>query len=454
MPAAKHVENARKPDPINLTPTMNALRLLCLIKQRLAPTSQTTDIVETVRSMGGVHGQLPKTAYLSLFHRVIGFSASKLQQALYEDKTLVRIKSVRQTIYIFPTDTLSTVFRATSRLLEAPSARYLESLGITSEIHDAIVSDILRQLEAAGNSGYGLSTQSLKSGLALPGNLSQLIPLEKARTVLSAVVNHMCDLSLLVRGESASGWKSNLYTYHLMATYLPTVHFGDIGEDEARARIVSDYVQAFGPVMETDICWWTGFTKSAVRESLSVLEADVVPVTMRALEGTFFITKSDRKRLAYLSEPAPSAVLSKQGSMCEGEHCRPLIHFLPVLDSLLMGYKARARLMNPDFEQLVYDRSGNATSTVLVDGKVVGIWDFLSQPQDHICFFLFESVDADVLAMIKSKAAEMGRYIAAMSNDNATDLESLPCCEVIQCFELTPLRQLSAGSFQSPLKPC
>jgi len=51
------------------------------------------------------------------------------------------------------------------------------------------------------------------------------------------------------------------------------------------------------------------------------------------------------------------------------------IRLLPVWDVLMVAYRHRDRLLDPDHAPFVYDRLGNATSVVLDGGRVVGIWD-------------------------------------------------------------------------------
>lgn len=427
-------------DAIPLAVSIDALRQLCLVKQHLTPISQTSDLVGTVKSMGGLHGQLPKTVYLSLFNRIPDFKNAELNQAMYVDKTLVRIKSIRQTLYIFPRDMIGTLFSATSSLMEKPSARYLESLGITEEIHGAIVSDILGQMARASDGAGGLATKDLKQGLALSEPLAQLISLEKGASLVSAVVNTMCDSCLLIRGESTGGWKSNLYNYYPAAAYLPEVDFGATDEATARTQVILMYIQAFGPVTEADICWWTGFTKTSTREALKQLESEVVKATLGELEGSFYMT------------PADVALLTGLAAQGRATDAKTVVNLLPVLDPLLMGYKIRARFLDPDFAQFVYDGGGNATSTILVDGRVAGVWDFVSEPRDHVRFFLFEAVDAETLGLIRAKAVEVARFLMAASKPSTEEEASAVPVEVIQCFEMKPLKQLSAGSFQSPLK--
>lgn len=56
------------------------------------------------------------------------------------------------------------------------------------------------------------------------------------------------------------------------------------------------------------------------------------------------------------------------------------MRLLPVWDAYLMGYAkgavARSRLVIESNYARIYDRAGNATSVVLVDGLAAGVWEF------------------------------------------------------------------------------
>jgi hypothetical protein len=55
------------------------------------------------------------------------------------------------------------------------------------------------------------------------------------------------------------------------------------------------------------------------------------------------------------------------------------VRLLPVWDAYFMGYEgspaARVRQLAPDHYPLVYDKAGNATSTVVQDGIAAAVWE-------------------------------------------------------------------------------
>ena len=68
-----------------------------------------------------------------------------------------------------------------------------------------------------------------------------------------------------------------------------------------------------------------------------------------------------------------------------------------------MGYKNRERFINPDIYEFVFDRSGNATTTILLNGVVIGIWDFETKPKPKVKFLLFNQVNNEILVEIKRR---------------------------------------------------
>jgi hypothetical protein len=58
----------------------------------------------------------------------------------------------------------------------------------------------------------------------------------------------------------------------------------------------------------------------------------------------------------------------------------------------------------------VYDRSGNATSVVLVDGRIAGVWDVIVE-RNEARFHAFGTLATAVEERIRAELAEMGAFI-------------------------------------------
>ena len=246
----------------------------------------------------------------------------------------------------------------------------------------------------------------------------------KTELNISAIVNLMCDQGLLIRGKSRNGWKSNIHTYYLFDDYFPDIDLNAVDEVKARKFLVKQYLASFGPVTENDIVWWTGFLKGEVRKILESLRDQITQIEISSMKGLYLMLSSDLKSLQ---------------SVKSRKYC---VNLLPSLDPYLMGYKDRERYLNSKNYDYVLDRSGNATSAILLNGEVVGVWDIAEEPEPKIKLFLFEEVEERVLNDIYIMAEKIGKFIADSN------------VQIKECDSMVPLTRRTAGAVMSPLKGC
>jgi hypothetical protein len=119
---------------------------------------------------------------------------------------------------------------------------------------------------------------------------------------------------------------------------------------------------------------------------------------------------------------------------------RPHISLLPLLDGYLMGYRERDRYLRPEHRDFVFDRGGNVTSTILVNGAIVGVWDWEEEPRPVVKVHYLVRVPREARALIGEEAHRVGRFLSGHD------------VEVFPCVSMAPLVARSAGGFQSPLK--
>jgi len=378
-----------------------------LRKQHLTVDSETDDILQIVSDVGGLHATSPTTPYLSLLARCHDFEKKHLADALYVKKSLGKVRCVRKTIYILTKEMMPIAYGATSRTVEKASRRYAEFRGVSPKEYGDVSQAIVAML-----GGEGMTASAIKKAL-------------KTQLDVSAILYLMCDQGLLVREEPEKGWKDKNHRYSLFSEFFPDVDLGSMDETEAMTRLVQQYLRSFGPVTENDIVWWTGLGKRKVRAALSRLQEQIVPLGISGIEGDFVLLRSEVSLVNHSS--------ARQ---------RPTVNLLPSLDPYLMGYKERERYLEHRRCSYVFDRSGNATSTILLDGRVVGVWDFRQDEAPVVKLFLFEKVEPDLLEDIYAVARRVGRFVAGGE------------VQVQECHAMVPLTKRSAGSVMSPLKDC
>jgi hypothetical protein len=376
-------------------------------KQHLAAGSRGDDLVRIVRDVGGLHATSSTTPYLSLLARSLKFEKTDLEEELYERRTLGKIRCVRKTIYIHTKDMIPVAFKATASMVVKASKRHMEFRGVSAKEYEDVSRAILDVL-----AGREMTASAIKTALGTQVDVSSILYL-------------MCDRGLLIRGRPDRGWKDQNHNYSLFSAYFPDIDLDKTSEMEAITSLVKHYLASFGPVRESDVVWWTGLGKTKVRAVMTDLGHLVSQVTLSGLEGDFCMLRSDEALVEDVGLPGI-----------------PTVNLLPTLDPYLMGYKERKRYLDEGYYDKVFDRSGNASSTILVGGKVLGVWDFEGGEDPVVKLFLFGPIGQDALDKVYAQAQRLGRFMAGRE------------VQVRECDAMVPLTERTAGSFMSPLRGC
>ena len=382
---------------------LSSVNSFVLRKQHLTKDTKTDDILQIVKEIIGLHATNATTPYLSLFARTCNFSKEHLDEELYVKRNLGKIRCMRKTVHILPKELIQAVYSATAKMVELTSEKYSQNLGVSRKQYEEASKAILETLK-----GTGMTTKEIKKGLETKVNIS-------------AVVNLMCDQGILIRGKPQNSWKSNIHTYYRFRDHFPDMDLDAVDEEKARELLIKRYVAAFGPVSLNDVVWWTGFRMNEVKRVLEKLQNQLTRIEIFNLKGDYLIQSSDVEML-YSLKP-------------EGY----VLNFLPSLDLYLMGYKERERYVNSKHFNYVFDGSGNCTSTILLNGEVIGVWD-VARTEPWVKIFFFEEVEEAVLRDVQGMAKEVGRFIVDKD------------VQVIECDSMAPLTHRTAGGFMSPLK--
>jgi hypothetical protein len=345
------------------------------------------------RRIVGLHATDPLTPYLSLLGRMERFEGSAFDAAAYDQRTLIKLRCMRVTLFWQPVDIAPEVFAATQPKVRALTRRYLEGRGVEPAEYEALV----RQVEGVLAGGESSVTE-IRARLDSPADIS-------------GVVGMMCDEGRLYRSQPVSTRRDRRVRYGLMSVGYPDLDLGSLDERDGVRRLVRRYVRAYGPVSIDDIAWWSGIGKTPIRWALSDLP--VAAVRLAGEDEPMVMLEDD---VADLGRPISSTV-----------------SVLPLLDPYVMGYKHRHRYLDPRHRPFVFDRSGNATSTILVGGRVAGVWQ---HDRTSIGYVLFQDEQEE---LIRARLAGVGRFLTG--EDLALERHD----------SMIPLTEGGSGRFQTPL---
>jgi hypothetical protein len=322
-------------------------------RHRLAPAHRAEGVLEAARSMVCLHATDPATVYLSAWARVHEMAVADMERALYAERTLVKHIAMRRTLFVFPRESLPFAQAgASGRVAESERRRLIRDVERAGLRRDAErwLDGAWGQVLAALSDGREATSSELRAELpVLEGSIvygegkswGGPVPIApRVLTTLSAA-------GRIVRASNDGTWSISRPRWASMRSWLGE-EISPPAEAEGVARLVEEWLRAFGPGTEADIKWWLGSTVSAVRRALAALGAVEVDLDGR----TGYLLSDDLEA----SEPV-----------------EPWTALLPPLDPTTMGWYERDWYLAPHRAQL-FDTSGNAGPTAWWDGRIVGGW--------------------------------------------------------------------------------
>jgi hypothetical protein len=371
------------------------------VRHRLAPSARIDDDVAAIaRSVVVLHATDPSTVVLSALARMAEPDVAAVQQALYADRTVVRMLGMRRTLFTVPVDLTAVVHASSSLAVAATERRKL--LAILDGGRDVGVAGLaevrgpmetwLRDVEArtlAAVTARGdalandLSADVPELGIRIPMNQDKAyagkIGLSSRVPFLLAVDGH------LMRGHPRAGWTNGQHRWSSTATWLGAP-IAELDPDEARVQLVRRWLERFGPGTAADLKWWTGWPMGEVRAALARL--DTVDVDLEGALG--FVLAADD---AAVAPP------------------EPWIALLPGLDPTPMGWQARDWYLG-EHKPRLFDRTGNIGATVWADGRIVGGW---AQRKDgEVVTRVLEDIGRAALAEVDAAAARLQTLLGAV----------------------------------------
>ncbi|MEZ0068675.1 hypothetical protein ABIA32_004709 [Streptacidiphilus sp. MAP12-20] len=332
----------------------------------------------------GLHATDAATVHLSVAARLDGPGAGLVEvveKALYDEVSLVRLLSMRRTLFVVPVDLAPVVDSSTARDIAAKERKKLleflregggwDAAWLAAAERETLAA--LDRLGAATGQELGAAVPALRERVTVASGK----PYEAVQTVASRVLRVLAAENRIRRDRPRGSWTSSAYRW------VPSTPWPELPAAEARAELVRRWLASYGPGTDADLKWWTGWTLGAVRKALTAVGAERVSLAGDTT-GEGFVLPGDTGPTA---APAPCAAL------------------LPALDPTAMGWREREWYTDPAHGAQLFDRTGNIGPTVWWEGRVVGGW--AQAPDGSVVWRLLEDVGADGVAGVTGEAERM-----------------------------------------------
>ena len=375
-----------------------------LEKSHLTENTKTNNIVQIMEDLLGLHATNNTTPYISLFCRGRDFTTNQLYEVLFDSKNIAKIRCIRGTVFFQYQALIPIMHMGTLDYRMKQMQKRLEVMKISNSQLEEYKEKIIPLLKH-----NPLTTKEIRAKL-------------QTKADLSSILFYLTDLGLIIRSKSRKNWMDRMHTYELMEEAIPNLDIESISKEEAIRLLVMKYIISYGPVCEEDITWWTGFNKTTIRTILQEEHEKIAAIEITPYNRDFYVIDSDIEILKDL-EPLHESVISA----------------LPCLDPYIMGYKFRDRYIQDYGKEYIFDRSGNATNVITINGKIQGIWD-RENKEPVIKYFIFGELTHNQSELVHTELEKMGKFLFEKPFDISVKKTMEPLTKRTAGWVLKPLR--------------
>jgi len=349
------------------------VRFLRLYAQRL--TSQSPDgvtgVVEVVKQVCGIQAQDAPAATLAVRVRSAELVVADVEQARVQDRTIIRTWGPRGTLHLLATDDIGWLLPLLGPVFVAGDRRRREELGLDEDVCARGIHIIRNVLANQGPlTRAELFEQLANQGIYLEG---QARPHLLGRAALEGLICLGPD-----RGTDP--------TYVLLNDWIGHECRGHpLSEDEAYAKLTHRYLSAYGPATPEDQAAWSGLPLSKIRAAWHRIADHLMEIKFAGSAAWML------KTCAVWLDELPVHT--------------PIVRLLPRFDIYLLGYQKRDLAVQSQNAKRINAGGGIIRPTVLVDGRVLGMWKskreknhmgVVVEPFDELASELYEGLQAEV----------------------------------------------------------
>ncbi len=334
-------------------------------------------LVAVARDTGGIQAQVASAARLSFRARTRGLTPGMVDDALWKDRSLVKIWIMRHTVHILPTEDLPIYISALGESLQRISRSWYERAGLTSEVRRTIMDAALEALE-----GGPLTRKELANAVV------PVVGSRHRRWVEGSWGGVMKQGFLegdLVFGPDRGQNATFMRRDHLLPEWDPPPM------EEALAQLMRRHLHAYGPARVQDFVGWTASTVKECKGPWTALADETVEVEHG---GRMCAMLRADYEVASTLEP-------------DGVHVDFLGHF----DTFLLGHKERTEVVDRPYLKRVSRPAGWIMPVVLVNGRAAAIWSVDRKTSKAIMTIEpFAGLPAGVRPAIRREAKDMARF--------------------------------------------
>ncbi|WCD84265.1 hypothetical protein KPP03845_100587 [Streptomyces xanthophaeus] len=298
-------------------------------------------VPDGVRRVVALQAQHPASPYIALWNRLAGFTPDELDSA-FTGRSVVKATLMRITLHAVHAEDYPVFRSAMQPTLYASrlGARFAAA-GLTpadaAELLPELLAYVDRPRTSAELQAWAEERLGPEKKDAAWWGLKGYAPLHHAPT--DATWSFGLRPSFVAAGTGTG-------------TGAVEVAADRAADPQALQALILRYLAGFGPASVADVAQFAMLQRAPVRAAL------------RALDG----------RVEQLQGPDGDALFDLPGALRPPADTPAPPRLMAMWDSILLAYADRSRVIPPAYRPLVIRRNGDVLPTLLVDGRVAGVW--------------------------------------------------------------------------------
>ncbi len=360
-------------------PQVNAWRLS---QHFLLKRADRADLLGVVQRIGALQAQVMSSAELQLWARVENLAPDDVQNAIWQERTLLKSWLLRSTLHLVATADFPLYVAALSEVLlkfyrRGSWLKYthvgdLETFNALAAAVDATLSDVPMTRK-----------QLAEAVAARTGN-------PKLQALLAS------GWGMLLKPAAVQGFLCLAESEGQNVTFVhPRRWIGDwqpIPVEDAFRELARRYLTAYGPATPDDFGHWFGMQPADAKKAFRLLGDEIEPVEVEGWKAYALCN-----------------------SAIESAHSDDAVHLLPGFDPYVLSASHHSEYLLPEAHKAkVYRPQGWISAVVLVDGHIKGVWQYeRKRAQVVVTVSPFTALGKSVQRGVEAEAERLGAYFGA-----------------------------------------
>lgn len=359
--------------------TWQQVRAWRLQRHRLDKRAPEQELIQVVGGICGLHAQLMSAAELSAWARIQHLAPDAVQNALWQDRSLIKTWAMRGTLHLLPADDFPTWQSALSTNVNYRKGSWLKYHGVTLDEIEAIIEGVKITL-----TDTGITREQLADAIA------ERMKTPKLRELLRSGWGALLKPSSFQGNLCFGPNQGQNVTFVRPEKWLKQWH--SVPVEEAQQEVFRRYLGAYGPAMLEDWTRWFASTPARAKALIKELDEEITLVDV---------------------ERAHCWMLTRDVEAASEAKIKNHVRLLPAFDPYVVGSSRTSEgLLASAFKDRVHRPQGWISPVLLVDGQMRGVWKHeLKGSRLNVEIEPFEELPPWVREAAQAEAEELAKFL-------------------------------------------